>query len=68
MNSDKSLLIKNSFENIIRTIRNTTNELFLKNGKIELSHHILLEYYNLITNNITDQNIIIIFFNLTRNK
>ena len=64
MNSDKSLLIKNSFDNIIRNIRNTTNELFLKNDKIELSHHILLEYYNLITNNIADQNIIIYILHL----
>jgi hypothetical protein len=64
MNSDKSLLIKNSLDNIIRTIRNTTNELFLKNDKIELSHHILLEYYNLIANNITDQNIIIYILHL----
>ena len=64
MNSNKSLLIKNCLDNIIKNVRNQTNELFLKNGKIELSHHILLEYYNLITNNITDKNIIIYILHL----
>ena len=63
MNSDK-LLIKNSLENIIKNIKNTTNELYLKNNNIELSQHILLDYYNLITNYISDQDAIIYIHHL----
>ncbi len=63
MISDK-LLIKNSLENIIKNIRNSTNELNSNNNQIELNHHILLEYYNLITNNITDTNITIYILHL----
>ena len=56
MNSDNKLFIKNSIENIINNIKSSINELNFKNIQIELNHHILLEYYNLITNNISDQN------------
>ena len=56
MNSEQ-LLIKNSLENIIKNVKNTTSELYLKKNQIELAHHVLLDYYNLITNNISDQNI-----------
>lgn len=56
MNSEYKLLIKNSLDNIIRNIKNSTNELYLQNSKIEINHHILLEYYNLISDNILDQN------------
>ena len=52
MNSDNNLFIKNTIENIINNIKSSINELNLKNSQIELSHHILLEYYNLITNTI----------------
>jgi len=55
MNSDNNLFIKNTIENIINNIKSSINELNFKNSQIELSHHILLEYYNLITNNISDQ-------------
>jgi hypothetical protein len=55
MNSENKLFIKNNIENIINNIKSSINELNFKNTQIELSHHILLEYYNLITNNITDQ-------------
>ena len=64
MNADDKLLIKNSLDNIIKNIRNTTNDLFLKNNQVELSHHILLDYYNLITNNITEQNTTIYILHL----
>ena len=64
MNSDNKLLIKSRFDNIIKNIRNNSNELFLKNSQIELSHHILLDYYNLITNNIYDYNITIYILHL----
>ena len=56
MNSEYKLLIKNSLDNIIRNIKNSTNELYLQNSKIEINHHILLEYYNLISENILDKN------------
>ena len=57
MNAEKKLLIKYTIENIIKNIRNSTYEQqYLKNVPIELSHHVLLDYYNLITNNISDQN------------
>ena len=59
MNSDDNLFIKSNIENIIIKIKSSINELNFKNNQIELSHHILLEYYNLITNNISDQNITI---------
>jgi len=55
MNSENKLFIKNNIENIINNIKSSINELNFKNTPIELSHHILLEYYNLITTNITDQ-------------
>ena len=55
MNSDNNLFIKNTIENIINNIKSSINELNFKNSQFELSHHILLEYYNLITNNISDQ-------------
>ena len=64
MNSDSNLYIKNSIENIINNIKSSINELNFKNGQIELSHHILLEYYNLITNNISDQNTTIYILHL----
>ena len=68
MNAEKKLLIKYTIENIIKNIRNSTYEQqYLKNVPIELSHHVLLDYYNLITNNISDQNTTInkciLFFN-----
>ena len=56
MNSENKLLIKSSIENIIKNIKNSSNELYLKSIQIELSHHVLLEYYNLITSHISDQN------------
>ena len=56
MNSEHKIVIKNSLDNIIRNIKNSTNDLYLQNSKIEINHHILLEYYNLISENILDQN------------
>ena len=64
MNSENKMLIKSKLDNIIKNIRNNSNELYLKNNQIELSHHILLDYYNLITNNIYDKNITIYILHL----
>ena len=64
MNSENKLLIKNSLDNIIKNIRNSANELYLKNNPIELSHNILMDYYSLITNNISDYNITIYILHL----
>ena len=64
MNLENKNIIKSSLENIIKNIRNSSNELFLKKNQIELSHHILLDYYNLITNNIEDYNITIYILHL----
>ena len=64
MNSENMLLIKNSLDNIIKNIRNSTNELYLKNNQIELTHNILMDYYSLITNNISDYNITIYILHL----
>ena len=36
MNSENKFLIKNSLDDIIKKIRNSTNELYLKNNPIEL--------------------------------
>ena len=65
MNLKNKLLIKNNLTNIIKNIRNNSNELILKkSNQIELSHHILLDYYNLITNSIDDYNLTIYILHL----
>ena len=63
MNTDK-LLIKNSLENIIKNIKNATNEAYLNKNQIELTHHILQDYYSLIKNYISDQETIIYIHHL----
>jgi hypothetical protein len=55
MNSDNKLSIKSSVETIIKRVRNSINDLNLKNDQIELNQEVLLDYYNLITTNISDQ-------------
>ena len=64
MNSENKLLIRNSFDNIIKNIRNSTNESYLKNNPVEISHNILMDYYSLITNNISDYNLTIYILHL----
>ena len=64
MNTDNKLLIKNSLENIIKNIRNSSNELFSKNNQVELNHDVLMDYYSLITDNITEPNITIYILHL----
>ena len=64
MNSENKLLIKNSLDNIINNIRNSTKELNIQNNSIELSHNILIDYYSLITNNISDYNATIYILHL----
>jgi len=56
MNSDNKLLLKNSIDNIIKSVRNYTNDIFIRNNQIELSQEVLLDYYSLIANNIADEN------------
>jgi len=64
MNSENKWLIKNSLDNIINNVRNSTNELYLENNPIELSHNIIMDYYSLITNNFSDYNITIYILHL----
>ena len=64
MNSENKFLIKNSLDDIIKKIRNSINELYLKNNPIELNHNILKDYYSLITNNISNYNITIYILHL----
>ena len=64
MNTDDKLLIKSSLENIIKNIRNSSNELFSKNNQVELNHDVLMDYYSLITDNITEPNITIYILHL----
>ena len=61
---EDSLLIKTDFENVIKSIKKFTNELIIQNEQIEISQNLLLNYYNLITNNITDFNTIIYILHL----
>ena len=53
---EDSLLIKTDFDNVIKNIKKFTNELINQNEQTEISPNLLLNYYNLITNNITDIN------------
>ena len=64
MNTEKQLLIKNSIENIIKNIRNSINEIFIKNNQVELSQDVLLDYHSLITNNISEKDKIIYILHL----
>ena len=62
MNSDKKLLIRNNLENIIKNIRNSSIEQ--KNKQVELSKNILLDYYDLITNIISNKPLTIYLLHL----
>ena len=64
MNTDDKLLIKSNLENIIKNIRNSSNELFSKSNQVELNHDVLMDYYSLITDNITEPNITIYILHL----
>jgi len=61
---EDSLLIKTDFENVIKSIKKYTNELINQNEPIEISPNLLLNYYNLITNNITEINTTIYILHL----
>jgi len=50
------LLIKSDVENMVKNIKKYTNELTIQNEQIEINSNILFDYYNLITNNISDIN------------
>ena len=50
------LLIKSDVENMFKNIKKFSNELTIQTGQIEINSNILFDYYNLITNNITDIN------------
>ena len=56
MNTDRKLLIRKALEAIIKNIRNSAKKSLLKNNNVEIiSKNILLDYYNLITENISNQ-------------
>ena len=55
MNSDNKISIKSSVETIIKRVRNSISDLNIKNDQIELNQEVLLDYYNLITTNISEQ-------------
>ena len=61
---EDSLLIKTDFDNVIKNIKKFTNELINQNEQTEISPNLLLNYYNLITNNITDINTTIYILHL----
>ena len=56
--SEDLLLIKTEVGNIFKNIKKNTNELNNQNIQAKLNSNILFDYYNLITNNITDINTI----------
>ena len=56
--SEDLLPIKTEAENIFKNIKKNTNELNNQNIQAKLNSNILFDYYNLITNNITDINTI----------
>ena len=55
MISENRQLIKKDVENIIKNIKKFTNNLLLQNEQIKLTSDILFDYYNLITNNISNK-------------
>ena len=64
MNDDKKLLLKRNMENIIKKIRNISLEYIEKNNIIEIPNNILLDYYNLISNVISNQSLTIYLLHL----
>jgi len=50
------LLMKTDVENMLKNIKKNTNEFNNQNDQFKLNSNILFDYYNLITNNITDIN------------
>ena len=59
MISNRKLLVKNIIENIVKNIRNSSKESIKKNEKVYLTKNILIDYYNLITKNIENQELTI---------
>ena len=59
MNPDDKLLIKKSIETIIKNIRYSVKDSEENAENIEIPKDVLLDYYNLITNTISDQNLTI---------
>ena len=62
--SENQLLIKVDAENMFKNIKKNTKELYIQNEPVKLNSNILLDYYNLITNNITDINTTIYILHL----
>ena len=52
--SEDRLLIKTDIENVFKSVKKFTKELELQEEQIELNQNILFDYYNLISNNISD--------------
>ena len=59
MLSDRKLLVKNIIENIVKNIRTSSKGSIKKNEKIFLTKNILIDYYNLVTKNIENQELTI---------
>jgi hypothetical protein len=59
MNPDDKLLIKKSIETIIKNIRYSVKDSEENAENIEIPKDVLLDYYNLITNTISDQTLTI---------
>ena len=59
MEPNKKPIITKQLENIIKKIRCSVKELEENDENIEISKDLLLDYYNLITNNISNQNLTI---------
>ena len=52
--SEDRLLIKTDIENVFKSVKKNTKELELQDEQIELKQNILFDYYNLISNIISD--------------
>jgi len=59
MISDRKLLVKNIIENIVKNIRTSSKGSIKKNEKAYLTKNILIDYYNLVTKNIENQQLTI---------
>jgi len=59
MISDRKLLVKNIIENIVKNIRASSKDSIKKNEKVYLTKNILIDYYNLMTKNIENQQLTI---------
>ena len=59
MENNKKLILSKKLDTLIKNIRYSVKELEENEENIEISKDLILDYYNLITNNITNQNLTI---------